>query len=538
MRFSFILSPFMSYIAYKQKTLWVDNSSSSSYLKDIEKAGRIPRPNIPYIESIDQKKRTKRIIIQPTNSQSKNSTTVAELIHKMLISRPTPSRSTTISSEGVFQLESDTAFFNFSKVGGYTETKKELLQVSDMLLNQEKYTQHGVRVPKGILFEGPPGNGKTLLAKCFAGECNTSFIRCSGSDFNEKFIGVGSSRIRELFDLAKQNQPCVLFIDEIDAIGRKRGSDEGTSGERDTTLNQLLVCMDGFEKNEQIVVVGATNRIDILDRAILRPGRFDKILHVPNPDKETRDEILQIYLKKKPIQVEKKDLVSMTAGWSGAMIENLLNEAVLFGIRENRLPISKKDLDKIKEKVLFGVSIGKKELSEKTQERIAVHESGHLLVALLSPNIPNPIRVTIETQGKESLGMTIFQEEDMDLGFYIRDHLDEKIRVLLGGRAAEEIVYGSSVSSGSVSDLQTAAQIVNQMVTLYGMGNGLVYPFLSDDFKKKIDLEIFRRIEKSYSETKTILIQNRELLDAFVQQLLQKKHLDASEIEYIMDSYL
>jgi len=439
------------------------------------------------------------------------------------------------SETGIFQVETNLYGTNFTSIGGYFHIKNELLQVVDMMNHPENYTRYNVRIPRGILLEGPPGNGKTLLARCFAGETNASFIRCSGAEFNEKYIGVGSSRLRELFKLASDNQPTVLFIDEFDAIGRKRGgADDASSGERDTTLNQLLTLMDGFQSLGNVLIMGATNRADILDKAVTRPGRFDKIIHIPNPDAETRKEIIDIHVHQKPIQVQTTDIVRMTTGFSGAMIENLLNEATLLAIRNNSIPIGIDLLDTVRHRMVFGVSMAKRNISQSIRRRIAIHETGHLINALATTYYEKPIRVTIDTENAQSLGMTIFQKEDVDDGIFVRDYLDEKIRVLLGGRAAEEILFGHSVSSGSVSDLESAFQLIKQMILEYGMGNHIVYPFLSEEYKKRIDDEIHEYIEVAYHAAKAVLLQNITLLHIIVHHLLERGTLTEQDIHEII----
>lgn len=446
-----------------------------------------------------------------------------------------PSQAKKASESGQFRIEEDSNLFNFTRIGGYHSIKSEMRQVMDMMMNPDNYTQYKVRVPRGILLEGPPGNGKTLLAKCFAGEIEANFIRCSGAEFNEMYIGVGSSRLRELFKLARENQPCVLFIDEFDAIGRRRGGSEDSSGgERDTTLNQLLTLMDGFESLGRVLIMGATNRVDILDKAATRPGRFDKIIHIPNPDASTRREILTIHCESKPIEVELEEMVRMTAGFSGAMIENMVNEATLFGIRNATLPVSRDMLETVRQQMVFGMMMGTRNISAAILRRIAIHESGHLINALATRYYERPIRVSIETQNVQSLGMTVFQKEDVDDGIFLREYVDEKIRVLLGGRAAEEMMYGESLSSGSVSDLEAAFELTKKMILQFGMGRHIIYPFLSEEYKKRIDKEIHQYIHQSYQAASRILVQNRPLLETLVERLLETTTIQEKEIAEIL----
>lgn len=508
------------------------NDTVNIYLNNLEKMSKGRGKSISYIESINRKIERRISIpipIMSIGSDDKKTTIWDKIRQEEKIS------SEKTSNTGVFRMESDTHLYNFTRIGGYDHVKKELSQVAHMMIHPEEYTRYNVRTPRGVLLEGPPGNGKTLLAKCFAGETKANFIQCSGSNFNEKYIGVGSSRVRELFQFATENAPAVLFIDEFDAIGRSRGGSEDSSGgERDTTLNQLLVLMDGFDKEKNILVIGATNRIDILDKAATRPGRFDKIIHIQNPDSDTRREIIDIHIRNKPFEVEKDTIVRMTAGYSGAMIENLLNEATLWGIRNNALPVRHDDLDNIRQRMIFGVATEKRNMSDAILKRIAIHESGHLINALVSDYYEQPIRVSIESGGVQSLGMTVFQKEEVDDGIFIRDYLDEKIRVLLGGRAAEEIIYGHSVSSGSVSDLETAFQLIKRMILEFGMGNDIVYPFLSEEYKKRIDDEIHEYIKIAYNNAKDVLVENIDLLHVFVSRLLEQHTLTEQDIRDIL----
>jgi cell division protease FtsH len=510
-------------------------SVSDIYLKNIEKMSK-SRNNPPnYLEAIEKNARTKRksrkilgdnpIIIpigveMPRLFLKKENTSPP---------KPLPKQSET----GQFVME-ETHSYNFSHIGGYGIVKTELSQVAHMMLNPGNYSQYNVRIPKGILLEGPPGNGKTLLAKCFAGEIQCNFVRCAGSEFNEKYIGVGSARLRELFKFAAENQPVVLFIDEFDAIGRKRsGSQENSGGEKDTTLNQLLVLMDGFENIPNMLIMAATNRVDILDPAVIRPGRFDKIIHIPNPDQPTREEIVRIHKRMKPIEVDDKEIAHMTSGFSGAMIENLLNEATLWGIRNNELPITRQKLDDVRQQIVFGTAMMTRNISEDTQKRIAIHEIGHLMNALVSDHYDKPVRVSINLSSKNSLGQTVFQREEEDDGIFVREYLDDKIRVLLGGRAAEEIIYGYSGSTGSLADLESAFHLTRRMIMEFGMGKHIVYPFLSEDYKKRIDEDIHGYIHQAYDNAKKIIFQNMDLFMIFVDRLLMNGVITEEEIDDI-----
>ena len=441
------------------------------------------------------------------------------------------------SDNDQFLLETDVENFNFTCVGGYNDLKQELHQILDFVFDPEKYTQYGLRLPRGILLEGPTGNGKTLIAKCLAGEAKMNFVSCSGSEFMEKYVGVGASRVRELFKFVKKNTPCILFIYEIDALGRKRGNDgEASHSERDQTLNQLLVLMDGFHGNDDnILVIAATNRLDMLDPAIIRPGRFDKIIHVPNPDADTRKEIINIHSNKKPLNISNNHLVRLTNGLNGAQIENILNEATLSAIRENTLPVNIKHIEHTKEKMLIGqTSNFKRNMTDATLRRVAIHEVGHLLMAMQSQCYEKPWKITIESMNpKHSLGYTIFETEEIDEGFFLREYLQDKIKVLLGGRAAEDVFYGHSVSSGAFSDLEKAFGVARTMIMDYGMGKKIIYPYLSETYKKQIDEQIHFLILQMYNETKDYIQSHQKELTIFVDHLLTKKTLVWNDIQEI-----
>jgi cell division protease FtsH len=442
-------------------------------------------------------------------------------------------RVVTESSEGNFRLEK-VDNFNFTCVGGYKEVKEELVQVVDFLLHPKNYTIYGVRIPKGVLLAGPPGNGKTLLAKCLAGESNTSFVAAVGSQFQEKYVGTGAARVRELFELASNNQPCIIFIDELDALGRKRsGGEQGAEAERDQTLNQLLTQLDGFNTDDSVVVLGATNRVDILDPALIRAGRFDKIINVPNPDSKTRIEIIDIHMKNKPINISSTLLNQMTGGFSGAQIETLLNEATLHALRKGTIPVNVDDIEVAKDKLLLGRVSQGRNMSVNAIKRIAIHEIGHLLMSLSSIYHEKPIKVSIESAG-QSLGYTMFEENEVDEGIYLREYLEDKIKVLLGGRAAEEVIYGSSVSSGALSDLEKAFGMAKQMVTNYGMGAKIIYPYFSDEYKKEVDDEIHKIIVFAYKDVKNMLEKKKKLLIKLAEELIEKKTLKYDDIVLII----
>jgi cell division protease FtsH len=452
-----------------------------------------------------------------------------------------PQRSSSTTSENdQFRMEKVDGLFNFTSIGGYTDIKEELAQVLDFVKFPDEYEKYGVRLVKGLLLEGPPGNGKTLMARCFAGEANMNFVTCSGAEFNEKYVGVGASRVRELFTFVQKNEPCILFIDEVDALARKRGDDDQPSnGERDQTLNQLLVLMDGFHSDKKILVIGATNRVDTLDNAILRPGRFDKIIHIPNPDATTRREIIDIHVAKKPVNASTDEMVRLTKGFSGAQIENLLNEATLYGIRHKSLPVDLPQLEHIRERMIVGQTSNlKRNMTEATSRRIAIHEVGHLLMALQSPSYERPLKVTIDSLNpKSSLGYTMFESEEIDDGIYLREYLQDKIKVLLGGRAAEEIAYGKSVSTGALSDLEKAMSVARAMIMDHGMGRSVINPSFSETYKKRIDEQIHRLVHDLYQDTVSYLSKNRALLDIFVEHLIIRRSLSREDIADISSTY-
>jgi cell division protease FtsH len=500
------------YLEMLNKKNQYDNSPSS-YLDSLRSHKRIPiKINIPlYLP----KNESSISILEDNNS---------------LVPIRRGNQKQRVSQEGTFRIEEKKLNLTFKDVGGYDNVKLELLQIIDMIKNREKYEQYGLRVPKGILLEGPTGNGKTLLAKTFSGEIDFPIIVTSGSEFNEKFVGVGAARIRELFKFAEDNEPCVIFIDEIDALSRKRSNNEdGASGERDQTLNQLLVNLDGFAISKNIIVIGATNRLDILDKAITRPGRMDKIIHVPNPDAKTREHIISIHLKQKPINVTMTEMISITSGLNGAQIENLLNEASLTGIRQNTLPVNVTLLEDTKYKILMGQSIGKKNISETASTRIAIHEIGHLIMAMKSKHFEKPTKVTIDSSVFNSLGYTLFEKTDIDEGIFLREYLLEHLQILLGGRVAEETIYGLSVSSGAYSDLETAFNVAKKMIMEYGMGKSIIYPYFSDTYKTRIDQEIHLLIKNAHELTKKTMIENKDVLINLSNELKLNKTLMYSD---------
>ena len=426
---------------------------------------------------------------------------------------------------------------NFSNVGGYDIIKNELLQCSDILVNYTKYSKFNVRIPKGIILEGPPGNGKTLITKAFCGEIDLGFIPTSGSQFQETYVGVGPKRIRELFKLARENKPCIIFIDEIDAVGRKRSSEDTSSAnaERDSTLNQLLVELDGFKDSNGIFVIGATNRMDLLDGALVRPGRIDKKIYVGNPDKKTREEILKIHMKNKPIEINIgiNKLVELTNGFSGAEIENLFNEAMLNALRNNREIITQLDIDMMSNRILTGWQITENKLSDEMLLQVAIHEIGHALVGIYS-NYKKLVKVSINLWSPKSLGYTLFEESLDDNIISTKEKLIKETMVLLGGRIAEELFYGEKISSGALDDLNRVKAIIQKMIIEYGMGTSLFIPYNSDKYREKIDEEIELIFNDAYKKTKYLLSNSKLLIKECALILKIENEITEENIKKIM----
>ena len=423
----------------------------------------------------------------------------------------------------------------FKNIGGYDNIKQELYQCIDILTNHTKYSQYNVRIPRGLILEGPPGNGKTMIAKAFAGESNTSFISVSGSEFQEKYVGVGSSRIRELFKLASKNTPCIIFIDEIDALGRKRSTDgETSSSERDSTLNELLVALDGFKNNSGIFVIGATNRIDLLDGALIRPGRIDKKIYIGNPDSFTREEIINIHIRGKPHtnEINIKDLVDLTVGFSGAQIENLLNEAMLISLRDNRDSFSMKDIDTMLNKMIAGWQPFEHQFSNDLIERIAVHEMGHAIMGIFSKHHSKVRKIVINLSSPNTPGYTLF--EDSHSVLFTKESLLEHLAILLGGRIAEEIIYNVSVTTGAINDFEEALKLTEKMVLHYGMGNNFIIPRNSEKYKELIDNEIFILLNEAQKYAEYIINQSKDYLIEGANILKNNKILTIEELNLLM----
>jgi len=427
--------------------------------------------------------------------------------------------------------------FRFNDIGGYDSVKSELCQCIDMLQNYTKYSKYNVRVPKGLIFEGPPGNGKTLIAKALAGEAKTAFITVSGSEFQDKYVGVGSGKIRELFELAKQNVPCIIFIDEIDALGRSRGRDgESASVERDNTLNELLVALDGFKNSTGVFLIGATNRADLLDKALLRPGRIDKRIFIGNPDEKTRKAIINIHSQGKPREstVLDEDLVDITAGFSGAQIENILNEAMLNALRYNREAISNEDVDVVFNKMLAGWQPTEHQFTNDIIDHIAIHELGHAVVGLFSKHHSKMTKVVINLSSPTSPAYTVFENANSNI--YTREALFEHLMILLSGRIAEEVFYGVSVTTGAINDFEEAYKLAEKMITYYGLGESIIYPSNSETYKEKIDDEITRLIEDAYRYAEFVIQNSKDFILEGAELLKDKKTIKSEQLMELMNT--
>lgn len=440
----------------------------------------------------------------------------------------------------------------FSDVAGAEEEKEELQEIVEFLKNPKKFTEMGARIPKGVLLVGPPGTGKTLFAKAVAGEANVPFFNISGSDFVEMFVGVGASRVRDLFDQAKRNMPCIVFIDEIDAVGRQRGAGlGGGNDEREQTLNQLLVQMDGFEKNEGIIIMAATNRPDILDQALLRPGRFDRQIYVHIPDVKGREAIFRVHSRNKPLapDIDFKALARLTGGFSGADIENLLNEAAILAARNNRTAIIMDDINEAINKVIAGPQKKSRVVTETDKRITAYHESGHAIVAKLLKHCDAVHEVSIIARG-QAAGYTITLPEN-DNNHVTKNKLLDTITMMLGGRAAEEIVI-QDVSTGASNDIERATGVAKRMVTEWGMSElGTMFlgadkeVFLgrdygtshsySEEMASKIDGQVQKIISACYDRANQILLDNRAILDTMVRLLYAKNTIFEDEVNMIFE---
>jgi cell division protease FtsH len=453
-------------------------------------------------------------------------------------------------------LGEDQVSVTFADVAGVEEAKEEVVEIVDFLKDPAKFQRLGGKIPKGVLMVGSPGTGKTLLARAIAGEAKVPFFTISGSDFVEMFVGVGASRVRDMFEQAKKHAPCIIFIDEIDAVGRHRGAGLGGGhDEREQTLNQLLVEMDGFEGNEGVIVIAATNRPDVLDPALLRPGRFDRQVVVPLPDVRGREQILKVHMRKVPVDGNVKPgvIARGTPGFSGADLANLVNEAALIAARANRRTVSMEEFDKAKDKIMMGTERRSLVMSESERKLTAYHESGHAIVGLNVPDHDPVYKVTIIPRGR-ALGVTMFLPEE-DRYSYSKQRLMSQMKSMYGGRLAEELVFGPAyVTTGASNDIERATDIARNMVTKWGLSDRLGpltyteddgeiflgrsvtrHKQVSDVTAHAIDEEVRLLIDTCYGDAKSILEQNRDKLDRMAAALLKFETIDEQQIKDIMD---
>jgi cell division protease FtsH len=462
-------------------------------------------------------------------------------------------------SKARVQMEPQTQV-TFGDVAGIDQAKLELNEVVDFLKNADRFTAVGAKIPKGVLLVGPPGTGKTLLARAVAGEAGVPFFSISGSEFVEMFVGVGASRVRDLFEQAKTNAPCIVFIDEIDAVGRQRGAGlGGGNDEREQTLNQLLTEMDGFEGNTGIIIIAATNRPDVLDAALLRPGRFDRQVVVDRPDYAGRSEILKVHARGKTLakDVDLDKIARRTPGFTGADLSNLLNEAAILAARRNLTEISMDEINDAIDRVLAGPEKKDRVMSEKRKTLVAYHEAGHALVGALMPDYDPVQKISIIPRGRAG-GLTWFtpSEDRMDTGLYSRAYLENQMAVALGGRIAEELIFGEEeVTTGASNDLQQVARVARQMITRFGMSDRLGPVALgrqqgnmflgrdimserdfSEETAAAIDEEVRKLVDVAYTRAKEVLVGNRHILDQIAQMLVDKETVDAEELQEILSN--
>merc|ERR1719171_229817 len=464
-------------------------------------------------------------------------------------------------SQTKVQMNPDTGV-TFEDVAGCDQAKLELEETVDFLKNPERYTNMGAKIPRGVLLDGPPGTGKTLLARAVAGEAGVPFISASGSEFVEMFVGVGASRVRDLFSQAKKNAPCIVFIDEIDAVGRARSSGGGGMGgggndEREQTLNQILTEMDGFEGNQGVIVIAATNRADVLDSALLRPGRFDRRVPVDLPDMKGREDILKVHIRGKPIadEVSLGIIAKRTIGFSGAQLANLMNEAAIVAARRDKTEITYAEVDYAIDRLTVGMEKTTGMKFKGRQRLVAAHEAGHAVQAALTPGYDLVTKVTILGRSNGAGGFTLFTppEERLDSGMYSMRYLEGQLAVALGGRVAEELVFGiEEVTTGASNDLQQVRSIARRMVAQWGFsknklgatsweapdGNGGFGPKgASGATEKAIDDEVKDLVDRAYENCKETLLENRQLLDDVTDALIEKETIDFRELYEMVGKY-
>lgn len=424
---------------------------------------------------------------------------------------------------------------SFQDVAGLDEIKEELQETIDFINNSEKYMKMGAKIPRGILFYGPPGTGKTLLAKAVAGETNSNFLYASGSEFVEKYVGVGAKRVRGLFEKAKKDAPSIIFIDEIDAIGTKRNHE--SNNEKDQTLNQLLVEMDGFNENNTVIIIGATNRLDLLDEALLRPGRFDRHIHIGNPNVRSREEILKVHTKDKPLDtsVNIKNIAKKTHGFSGAQLANIANEAAIIAVRNKESKINLNHFDSAIERIVAGLEVKHPSVLLKEKNIVAHHEAGHAIVGKIL-NVDMIQKISIIPRG-QALGYVLnFPDEDRYL--VSKKELQNKIKVLLGGRAAEQIIF-NEITTGASNDLEKSTIIAKQMVCKYGMSS-LGHIVIKEDYRinnDKVDNETNRIIDKCFKDALQVIEKNKTLLKEIANHLLKNEVITGDELDTIFNKY-
>ena len=538
-------------------------------LKDYGK-GETFRASVPYtdtvISAIYQSAETQGLNVE-TNANPENSTwlnlfmTVVPimvfggLLYVMFIKLGNNGKGTFDFGKSKAKLSSENNKKTFADVAGLKEEKEEVEELIDFLKNPKKFTKMGARIPKGVLLVGPPGTGKTLLAKAIAGEAKVPFFFISGSDFVELFVGVGASRVRDMFKQAKQSAPCLIFIDEIDAVGRERGTGLGGGhDEREQTLNQLLSEMDGFGENEGIIIIAATNRPDVLDPALLRPGRFDRQVTVNRPDVREREDILRVHAHNKPLEsnVRLKHIAARTPGYSGADLENLLNEAALLAVRRNKSKISMDEIDEAADRVLMGPAKTSRKVTEYEKKIVAYHESGHAVSGIVLPNGEEVHKITIIPRGMAGGYTQMLPKEERTL-VYTKKELLEQIVTLLSGRASEE-TYLDEISTGASDDLKRSTKIARSMVTEYGMSSLGPMQFehrtesvflgrdynqsknFSDQVALQIDQEVKKIIDSCYEEAKKIVGANRKLIEILADTLVEKETLTKEEIEELVEA--